>query len=133
LVQFGNVGINPKKDLGILAYYQNTNIPGLVIRRNNNSTEIFIGQPGAISPMLLRNIAIDAKIRPITNENLLTICGGGLIVLGNSEKSGIKRVYYQDCVKQMQCLTGQKIITDNGKYLEFYLEYGKCAIFKCIR
>jgi hypothetical protein len=132
-VQFGNVGINPKKNLEILAYYQNTNIPGLVIRRNNNSTEIFIGQPGAISPMLLRNIAIDAKIRPITNENLLTICGGGLIVLGNSEKSGIKRVYYQDGVKQMQCLTGQKIITDNGKYLEFYLEYGKCAIFKCIR
>ena len=132
LVHFGNLGIKSQKDLEILACYQHTNVPGLAIRRNKTSTEIFIGQPGAISPLLLRNIAIDAKIQPISNENLLTVCGGGLIVLGNSEKTGIKRIYYPNGVKKIQCLTGQKITNDNGKYLDFYFEYGKCAIFKCL-
>ncbi|MBO4630425.1 MAG: beta-galactosidase, partial [Lentisphaeria bacterium] len=132
-VHFGNTAIAPQKDLKLLARYQNTDAYGMAFRRSPAGTEIFIGQPAAVSPQLLRNIAIAAGIQPVTDGDDLAIRGGGLIVIGGSTGSGLRRVYYPAGVKSLQCLTGQKIIADNGKYLEFHLKYGDCAIFRCIR
>jgi len=132
-VHFGNIGVASQKDLKLLAYYQNTGVGGMALRRSPAGTEIFIGQPAAVSPELLRNIAAAAGIRPVTNGSDLAIRGGGLIVIGGSTGSGIRRVYYPAGVKSLQCLTGQKISSDNGKYLDFYLKYNECAVFRCIR
>jgi hypothetical protein len=133
VVHYGNAGILPQKDLQMLAQYQNTDVGGMAVRRSADGTEIFIGQPAAVSPQLIRNIAKSAGIQPVSDGDDLTVRGGGLIVMGGSSRSGIRRIYYPAGVKKLECLTGQKILQDNGKYLEFDLKYGTCAVFRCVR
>ncbi len=133
VVHYGNAGILPQNDLQVLAPYQNTDVGGMAVRRSADGTEIFIGQPAAVSPQLIRNIAKSAGIQPVSDGDDLTVRGGGLIVMGGSSRSGIRRIYYPAGVKKLECLTGQKVLLDNGKYLEFDLKYGECAVFRCVR
>ena len=72
------------KDLKVLGCYQGTDIPGAVMRKTGDATEIIIGQQGAVTPQLLQNIARNAGIRLVTEGKDLMIRGGGLIVLGQA-------------------------------------------------
>ena len=113
----------------VLGYYQNTRIPGAVMRKTAAGTEIFIGQQGAVTPQLLTNIARSVGIFPATDGKDLLIKGGGLIVLGASRGNGIRKVFYPPHVKSLKCLTGQKILKQTDRYCEVYLKYGECAVF----
>ncbi|MBQ7209183.1 MAG: beta-galactosidase [Lentisphaeria bacterium] len=130
VVHFGNMVVAPKPGDTVLAAYQGTNLPGAVLRRTQGGTEIFIGQPGAVSPLLLRNIAKFAGIRPVTEGNDLMVRGGGLIVLGASAGNGVRRVFFPKGVKGLACLTGQKIIKRGKDFVDVSLKYGECAVFK---
>ncbi|MBQ6470622.1 MAG: beta-galactosidase, partial [Victivallales bacterium] len=130
LVHFGNVAITPQAGDQVLAMYQGTHHPGMVLHKTKDGTEIFIGQPGAVTPRLLRNIAETAGIRPVSERNDLMFRGGGLIVIGASDGNGIRRIYYPEGVKALKCLTGQKVTRYGDNFLDVILKYGECAVFK---
>ena len=130
VIHFGNVAVNPLPGDKVLARYQGTGHPGMVLRKTAAGTEIFIGQPGAVTPKLLQNIAQTAGIRPVTDGGDLVFRGGGLIVIGASTGNGIRRIHYPGGVKALECLTGQKILRRGTGFLEVSLKYGECAVFR---
>ena len=130
VIHFGNVAVNPLPGDKVLARYQGTGHPGMVLRKTAAGTEIFIGQPGAVTPKLLQNIAQTAGIRPVTDGGDLVFRGGGLIVIGASTGNGIRRIHYPEGVKALECLTGQKILHRGTGFLEVSLKYGECAVFR---
>ena len=117
----------------VLACYYGTKIPGMAVKRYKKHTEIFIGQPGSISPELVRNIAKEAGIQPLLESDDLLIAGGGLLSVGALTGNGNRKIYFPEGVKQMKCLTGQKIIRTGKDFIEVKMKYREAAVFQLIK
>jgi hypothetical protein len=116
-----------------LACYYGTDIPGMAVKRYKKHTEIFIGQPGSISPQLMRNIARAAEIRPLLYSDDLFVTGAGLLSVGALTGNGIRKIYFPPGVKAMKCLTGQKITRTGKDFIELQMKYREAAVFKLFR
>ena len=130
VLHFANTAAAAGPGVEVLGYFQGTRHPGMVMRKTKEGTEIFIGQQGALTPRLLRNIAKAAGIRPVTEGNDLMIRGGGLIVLGASAGNGVRRVFFPAGVEGLTCLTDQKIAKRGKDFIDIELKYGECAVFR---
>lgn len=113
-----------------LATYFGTDISGMAVKKYPSHTEIFIGQSGAITPQLMRNIAKEAGIRPILESGDLLVTGGSLIAIGASTGNSVRRVQYPEGVKSVKCLTGQKITKTGPDFCDIELKYGESAVLR---
>ncbi|MBQ7207682.1 MAG: beta-galactosidase [Lentisphaeria bacterium] len=130
VLPFANAAAAAGPGVEVLGYFQGTRHPGMVMRKTKAGTEIFIGQQGAVTSRLLRNIAKAAGIHPVTEGEDLMIRGGGLIVLGASAGNGVRRVFFPAGVENLTCLTGQKILKRGSGFVDVDLKYGECAVFR---
>ena len=115
----------------VLAMYAGTKTPGMLVSRQKDYSIVWIGVPGAVSPALIRNIAKEAGMTPILeNDNELIIGSGLLGVVG--AKGGPQVVNLPNNYTIEKCLTGHSYTVENG-VLEFKLGwgdvYGDVAIF----
>ena len=118
------------KNVKQLAFYEGTNKCALAVKRHANFTEVFIGQPGMISPQLLRNIAKVAQINVVSNTDDLVTIGAGLLSCTGSINSSVKKLYYPKGTKKLIPLTNHKILKATNKYIEVFIPYRDTAVFK---
>ena len=56
--------------------------------------------------------------------------GGGLLEIGAMVKAGPRKIFFPNNVKNLKCLTGQKIIEKGKDYIVVDMPYKDEAIFK---
>ena len=119
---YPNASVNPKENDKVLATYSESDIPGMVVRREKSHTTVWIGFPGAITPQLVRNLAQESGVTPwITNDSELIVGAGLLGVIGIT--SGPQEVMLPPNYEIEKCLSGHNYKVKNGK-LTFNLGYG---------
>ncbi|MBQ6472340.1 MAG: hypothetical protein IJJ33_10175 [Victivallales bacterium] len=110
--------------------YQGTDHCGLAVKRHKGFTEVFLGQPGAVSPQLFRNIAAEAGIRPVLDTDDIVLIGGGLLSCTGSIGNGVRRLRMPVGTKDFIPLTGQKILRRGKDWVEINLKYRETAVFQ---
>jgi len=118
------------KDVTVLAKYMNTDIPGMAVRRYKDFTEVFIGQPGCITPQLFRNFAREAGIEPVLESDDLFYFGSGLLGIGAAKGDGIRKVRFPKGFSKVEALTGHPVMNLTADGFEFFLKHRDFAIFK---
>ena len=113
-----------------LAKYLGTEYVGLAMKKYPSHTEIYLGQPGSLSPDLIREFARKVGIKVVQQENDLCVMGGGLLEIGAMVKAGPRKIFFPNNVKNLKCLTGQKIIEKGKDYIVVDMPYKDAAIFK---
>ncbi len=115
----------------VLAQYAGTDIPGMVVERRKQHTVVWSGFPGALSPAFVRNLAREAGMTPLLeNDNELIIGQGLLAVVG--VQGGPQEVTLPRGYQIEKCLTGHAYQV-RGEVLTFDLLwgdiYGDTAVF----
>jgi hypothetical protein len=118
------------KNAKALAFYEGTQKCALAVKRHQNFTEVFIGQPGMVSPQLLRNIAKVAGIKVVSNTDNLVTIGAGLLSFTSSINSGVKKIFFPKGTKKLIPLTNHKILKATDKYIEVFIPYRDTCVFK---
>ena len=113
----------------ILARFQPSGLPGMAVKRHKGYTEIFIGQMGALTPQMLRNIAAEAGIRPALETNDISYQGGGIIAVSAST-GGVKKIRIPRGAKGLSVLTGQKSVISGKEFIEVETKAGETVIVK---
>lgn len=112
----------------VLGEYFGTGVPGIAVKRHGGYTELYIGQPGAITPRLIRNIAVSAGIAPVADSNDIVGYGGKLLYL-TALTSGRKTIRLPDGLRMIECLTGEETVW-NGDMVEANVLRGRTMILK---
>ena len=113
----------------ILAKYYGTDIPGMAVKRYQDHTEIFIGQPGSVSPQLIRNAGAEAKMHPLLESDDLFIYGGSLMTVCGSLGRGIRKIRIPDGIREVVPLTPHKVLHNDGKNFEVDISDADVAVF----
>ena len=92
-------------------------------------TEFFIGQPGALSPQLIRNMAAEAGMQPLLDSDDLLVYGGGLLTVCASLGDGIRKIRLPDGIRDVIPLTSHKILRNDGKTFEVDIPDAETAVF----
>lgn len=116
-------------DSTVLARFQPSGLPGMAVKRHPDCTEVFIGQSGALTPQLLRNLALLAGITPIQETNDICYQSGGIATVCAST-GGVKRYAFPNGVKGYNILSGHKTITQNDKFIEILSEPGDTIVLQ---
>jgi hypothetical protein len=128
---YPNASAVPGKNDKVLANYINTDIPGMLVRRENDHTVVWAGFPGALTPQLIKNVAVEAGMKPWLESDDELIVGGGLLAVSGIT-GGPQIVNLPDNFEIEKCLSGHKYNIKDGK-LTFELGsgdvYGDTAIF----
>ena len=112
-----------------LAKYCGTDIPGMAVRRHRDFTEVFIGQPGAVTPRLFRNLARAAGILPSLETDDLFYCGSGLIGVGGSTGGGRRSIRFPAGFRKAESLTGHTVENPTAEGFECVIPYNDFAVF----
>ncbi|MDO9542271.1 MAG: hypothetical protein Q7J98_08115 [Kiritimatiellia bacterium] len=113
----------------VLANYFETDIPALAVKRYKNHTEIYIGQPGALTPQLCKNIAKEAGIIPYLDGNDdVSQFGAGLLTV-SAKDGGRKTVRLPNAGFSIKCLTGQSFKQLNDNTFEYNQDAYSTVIF----
>lgn len=112
-----------------LAVFAGTDKVGMAVKRYSDHTEIFIGQPGSVTPVLLRNFAREAGIAPALETGDLFMAGSSLIAVGASTGDGIRKVRKPANCRKVTALAGHRIIREDAEYFEFFLKHRDFAVF----
>jgi hypothetical protein len=64
-----------------LMYFEDTDIPGVSVRRGKDFTEVYIALPGAITARFCRNLAKEAGFAPLVESDELSGCGSGIFYM----------------------------------------------------
>ena len=126
-----NASAIPDSRAKVLATYAGTKTPGMVVNRRKDYSVLWIGAPGALSPELIRNMAKEAGMTPMLDNDNEVIIGAGLLgVVGI--KGGQQHLRLPAGCVVKKCLTGHDYeVADN--ILKFELGwgdfYGDVAIF----
>lgn len=120
-------------DAETLAVYAGTKRVGMAMKKYADHTEVYLGQPGSLSPETVRTFARKVGIRPVHDRNDLAVMGGGLMEIGAMTGAGKRKIYFPAGVKNLKCLTGQEITSRGVDYIEIDLPYKDAAIFKMER
>ena len=119
-----------EKDTSVpLAKYHGTDLTGMAVKRYRNHTEFFIGQPGALSPQLIRNMAAEAGMQPLLDSDDLLLYGGGLLTVCASLGDGIRKIRIPDGIRDVIPLTSHKILRNDGKTFEVDIPDAETAVF----
>jgi hypothetical protein len=94
----------------------------MLVRREKDYTVVWAGFPGAITPRLVKNLAIEAGMKPWLETDDELIVGGGLLAVGGIT-GGPQTVNLPENFKIEKCLSGHKYNVKDGK-LTFELGYG---------
>ena len=113
----------------ILAKYYGTDIPGMAVKRYQDHTEIFIGQPGSVSPQLIRNAGAEAKMHPLLESDDLFIYGGSLMTVCGSLGRGIRKIRIPDGIREVVPLTPHKVLHNDGQNFEVDISDADVAVF----
>jgi hypothetical protein len=106
----------------VLATYAQTDIPGMLVKREKDHTTVWIGFPGAITPQLVRNLARAAGVTPwLDNDNELVVGSGLLGVIGIT--GGAQTVTLPANYEIEKCLSSHSYKVEKNK-LTFDLGYG---------
>jgi len=128
---YSNVSAKPDSPGKVLAYYAGTDIPGMLVDRKKGWTEVWIGSPGAITPTLVRNLAREAGMTPILENDNELILGAGILAV-HGITGGPQRIILPKNYIIEKCITGHKYEVKDG-ILTFTLGwgdyYGDTAIF----
>lgn len=128
---YPNASAVPAKGDKVLATYVGTEIPGMLVRREKDCTVVWIGFPGALTPQLVRNLAVEAGLKPWLETDDELIVGGGLLAVGGIA-GGPQTVTLPANVELESCLSGHPYRLKDGR-LTFDLGhgdvYGDTAIF----
>lgn len=114
----------------VLAKYLGTNHVGMAMKKYPSHTEVYLGQPGSLSPDIIREFARKVGIQTVQEQNDLCIMGGGLLEIGAMVKAGPRKIFFPNGVKNLKCLTGQKILEKGKNYIVVDMPYKDAAIFK---
>ena len=118
------------KDVTVLAKYMNSDVPGMAVRRYKDFTEVFIGQPGSITPQLFRNFAREAGITPWLESDDLFYCGSGMIGIGAAKGDGIRKVRFPGGYSKVESLSGHKVENLTKEGFEVFIKHRDFAVFK---
>ncbi len=113
-----------------LAKYMDSNEIGMAVKRHQDFTEVFIGQPGAVTPQLLRNFLREAGITPAIESNDIFLCGSGLMGIGASMGSGTRSICLPDGVTRAIPLSPHSISKQNGNRIEVFIKHRDFAVFR---
>ena len=119
---YPNASAVPGKNDKILAKYVETDIPGMLVRREKDHTVVWAGFPGAVTAQFVRNLAIEAGMKPWLETDDELIIGGGILAVGGLN-GGPQAVNLPANFKVEKCLSGHKYDIKDGK-LMFELGYG---------
>ena len=115
----------------VLATYAGTSVPGMLVSRKKDYSLVWIGSPGAISPALIRNMARQAGMTPMLDNDNEVIIGSGLLGVVGIKGGPQHLILPAGCVVN-KCLTGHSFEVI-GNVLKFELGwgdyYGDVAIF----
>ena len=115
-----------------LAVFYGTNHVGMAVKRHKEFTEVFIGQPGAVTPQLFRNLAREAGIQPSLETDDIFLCGAGLLGVGASTGSGIRKIRIPKGFSKAVPLSGHKILRQDKEHFECFIPYRDMAVFKLL-
>jgi hypothetical protein len=127
-LKFGSAWKVADPEAKVLANYFGTDIPAMAVKRHKGFTEIYIGQPGSLTPQLIRNIALAAGITPLVDTDDLTGYGGNILYLA-ALASGVKTIHLPDGAGTVECLTGQQI-KQNGNTVAADIPIGATFILR---
>jgi hypothetical protein len=101
------------------------------VDRRKQWTEVWIGSPGAVTPDLVRNLAVEAGMAPILENDNELMMGAGLLAV-HGITGGLQQVHLPANYAIDRCITGHKYEVKN-RLLTFTLGwgdyYGDTAIF----
>ena len=112
-----------------LAFYSGNGKCAAMVLRHDGFTELILGQPGMLTPELLRNIASEAGIKPFLATNDLCIAGANLLVIGAAAGSGTRSIQLPPGVSAT-ALTGQKITQNQDGTFSCFLKHRECAVLQ---
>ena len=127
-MEFGTAWRVSDPDAKILANYFGTDIPAMAVKRHKDFTEIYIGQPGSLTPQLVKNIAMSAGITPICDTYDIMGYGGNILYLV-ALSSGVKTINLPDGSGTVECLTGQNLIQAGG-VASVYVNVGDTMVLR---
>ena len=104
----------------------------MAVKRYQDHTEIFIGQPGSVSPQLIRNAGAEAKMHPLLESDDLFIYGGSLMTVCGSLGRGIRKIRIPDGIREVVPLTPHKVLHNDGKNFEVDISDADVAVFLLI-
>ena len=116
------------KDAQIIAKYYKTNIPGGAVKEYKNHTEVYLGAIGALTPQLCRNFANKGNVHVFLDSDDFAGMNAGLLYV-SSLSSGKKVITLPKDVKNVKCLTFQKIEQSNGR-VSCIMKTGELLILK---
>lgn len=116
----------------ILANYNGTNLPAMAVKRYADHTEIYIGQPGGLTPRLVKNIAKEAGVEPyLDSDKDISRFGAGLLTV-SAMAGGEKTVSLSKKGKfNIKCLTGQTF-NESGNVMKYFQKPYDTAIFSIL-
>ncbi len=116
----------------VLAKYAGTDFNGMLVDRSAGCTKVWIGAPGAINRTVIRNMAREAGLQPMLENDAWLFYGAGILGVGGQPRGGVHRVNLPAGVKVLECLTGHAYDVQNGQ-LVFTLGtgevFGDVAVF----
>jgi hypothetical protein len=113
-----------------LAKYMDSQDIGMVAKRHADFTEVFIGQPGAVTPQLLRNFLREAGITPAIESNDIFMCGSGLMGVGAAMGSGTRFIRLPEGMTKATPLSPHSISKQKGNTIEVFIKHRDFAVFR---
>ena len=111
----------------ILAYYRDTKVGAMAVKRYPDHTEVWIGQAGAFTPQFYRNLAKAAGITPVITSDEPTYLGYGMIGM-QASYAGEKEFILPEDFASYTVFTGQKPLKVKGNKATFQLNAGETLI-----
>ncbi len=92
--------------------YLQTGETAAAVRRHDDWTGVYIAAPGALTPRLLRNLAVEAGVEPSGPEGDLVMAGNGVIVVHGMTKNPVKTLRWNDPCDLVDIASGEIVATD---------------------
>jgi len=113
----------------ILAVYRDTPFGAMAAKEYEDHMEIWIGQAGAITPQMIRNLAKMVNMTPVISTDEPTFVGSGMLAL-QAAFQGKKEITIPAPWTEFKVLTGQKQVEMKGKNPVFTLKAGETLILE---
>lgn len=110
-----------------LAVYRDTDKGAMAVKRYPSHTEVWIGQAGAFTPQLYRNLARMANITPVIETDEPVYIGNGFLAM-QASFTGSKVIALPDTFRDFNVYTGQKAEGRSGNKVTFNLKAGETLV-----
>ncbi len=111
----------------VLAVYRDTNKGAMAVKRYPSHTEVWIGQAGAFTPQLYRNMAKIAGVTPVIDTDEPAYIANGMIAM-QASFAGDKTVNLPEGFADFKVFTGQKPLSRSKNQAVFRLKAGETLI-----